>query len=142
MINPHTLYNASVGLQTSLPQLVEVVQHVGVRPVHLGLAGLHQCLQDVVEVLPELRPSSESHVAKHRQNLRLDAAMDRVVAQVSEENLHDLVTPLQHSVAHGATDIPHQANSRIADLERILRNIQWMGALYYLVLCSVPQSDQ
>ena len=142
MTNPHTLYDASVGLQTSLPQLVEVVQHVGAGPVHLGLAGLHQSLPDVVEVLPELRPGGEGHVAKHRQDLRLDAAVDRVIAQVGEENLHDLVTPLQHSVAHGATDVPHQANSRVADLERILRNIQWMGALYYLILCSVPQSDQ
>ena len=142
MINPHTLYNASVGLQTSLPQLVEVVQHVGVGPVHLGLAGLHQSLQDVVQILPELGAGGEGHVPEHGEDLRLDATMDRIVAQVGEKDLHDLVTPLQHSVAHGATDIPHQANSRIADLERILRNIQWMGALYYLVLCSVPQSDQ
>ena len=113
-----TLNNASVGLEAALPQLVEVVQHVGVGPVHLRLTGLHEGLQDVVQVLPELRPSGESHVPEHGEDLGLDTAVDRVVAEVGEENLHDLVAPLEDPGDQGSADVTHQTHGSVTHLER------------------------
>lgn len=114
-MNP-TLDDARVGLKAALPQLIEVVNHVVVRPVHLGLASLHQGLQHVVQILPELGPSGEGHVAKHGEDLRLDAPVHGVVPEVAEQDLHHLVRPGQHSVAEGSANVSHQTNSSVTHL--------------------------
>ena len=112
-----TLYDARVSLKAALPQLVEVVNHVIVRPVHLGLAGLHQGLEDVVQVFSKLGPGCESHVAKHGEDLRLDTSVHGVIPEVAQQHLHHLVRPGQHPVAEGSANVTHQTNSSVTHLE-------------------------
>ena len=68
----------------------------------------------MLQVLPELRPDGERHVTEHREDLRLDGAVHVVVAEVGEENLHDLVSEAADEPgAHGSADVAHQAHGAI-----------------------------
>lgn len=69
---------------------------------------LHQSLQHVLKVFPELRSDGQGDVAEDGKDLRLDGSMDVVVTQVGEKDLHDLVSKGAHqTVAHGTADISH-----------------------------------
>ena len=119
-----TLDDARISLKAALPQLIEVVDHVVVRPVHLGLACLHQGLQHMVQVLPELGPGCESHVSKHGEDLRLDAPVHGIIPEVAEQHLHHLIRPGHHPATKGSANVSHQTHSSVTYLLVIQDNFR------------------
>ena len=87
----------------------------------------------MLQVLPELRPDGERHVTEHRENLRLDGAVHVVVAEVGEENLHDLVREAADEPgAHGSADVAHQAHGSVTHLQLDVKkiccnNVTWLS---------------
>uniref|UniRef100_A0A0E9SG88 Uncharacterized protein n=1 Tax=Anguilla anguilla TaxID=7936 RepID=A0A0E9SG88_ANGAN len=66
LVSLQALDDAGVGLQTAFPELVQVVHHVVIRLVHLGLGGLLQGVQHDLQVLLELAPDGQGDVPRRR----------------------------------------------------------------------------
>ena len=85
-------------------------------PVDRDLGGLHQHLERDLEVLLEVESDGERDVPEDGEDLRLDHAVHVVVAEVLEEDGHDLVAEGPHAVAEGAAYVADETDRSMAHL--------------------------